>query len=37
MAIQLIEKKENYQEFTIKNDNNQNISCLTVIQKKEKW
>ncbi|WP_338974567.1 alpha/beta hydrolase [Spiroplasma endosymbiont of Tricholauxania praeusta] len=32
-------KKENYQEFTIKNDNNQNISCLTVIQKKksDKW
>lgn len=32
-------KQENYQEFFIKNDNNQDISCLTVIQKKKsnKW
>ncbi len=32
-------KQENYQEFIIKNDNNQDISCLTVTQKKQskKW
>lgn len=32
-------KQENYQEFTIKNNNNEDISCLTVIQKKlsKKW
>lgn len=39
MVILLIEKKENYQEFFIKNSSNQNISCLTVIQKQKstKW
>ena len=32
-------KKENYQEFIIKNSNNQNISCLIVVQKQKstKW